>query len=71
MATENRVIKSPLAADEDGLQTENAAEGKSRKAERAPAPVPLSHQVAGHKHGIHKVGQLTPYFVLLPLLLSF
>ncbi|MCI4376464.1 hypothetical protein PGIGA_G00188690 [Pangasianodon gigas] len=57
MATEDRVVKSALAAG-DGLQNENAGEWKSRKAESTWAPVPLSHQVAGHKYGIHKVGIL-------------
>lgn len=60
MATEDRELKSFLAADEDGLQNENAAECWSRKTTRARAPVPLSHQVAGHKHGIHEAGQLEP-----------
>lgn len=58
MATEDRVLKSSLAVG-DGAENEHAAERKSRRAERARAPVPLSHQVAGHKYGIHKVGQLT------------
>lgn len=57
MATEGRVLKSLPPAAGDGLQNENTAEGKSRAAERARAPVPLSHQVAGHKYGVHKVGQ--------------
>lgn len=58
MSTVDRVLKSYLAGG-DGEQNETAAEWKSRKAERARAPVPLSHQVAGHKYGIHKVGQLS------------
>ncbi|XP_017319458.2 inositol polyphosphate multikinase [Ictalurus punctatus] len=57
MSTVDRVLKSYLAGG-DGEQNETAAEWKSRKAERARAPVPLSHQVAGHKYGIHKVGIL-------------
>ncbi|KAK3573785.1 hypothetical protein QTP86_032944 [Hemibagrus guttatus] len=60
MATEDRVLKSSVAAG-DGAHNENAAERKSRKAERARAPVPLSHQVAGHKYGVHKVGILQHY----------
>lgn len=57
MATESRVVKSSRPGAGDGLQSETTAEAKSREAERAPTPVPLSHQVAGHKQGIHKGGQ--------------
>ncbi|GAA6094938.1 inositol polyphosphate multikinase isoform X1 [Tachysurus ichikawai] len=51
MATEDRVLKSSLAAD-NGAENKKPSDWKSRKA------VPLSHQVAGHKYGIHKVGIL-------------
>lgn len=59
MATEDQVLKSSLATG-DGPQNENATECKSKKEERPRAPVALSHQVAGHKYGIHKVGKLIP-----------
>lgn len=65
MASEDPVIKSRHAADDDGQRSESAAEEKSARAERARAPVPLSHQVAGHKHGVHKVGQFTLYSLSL------
>lgn len=60
MAAQDRVLKSSVGADEDGPRSEKVAGSQSRGAGRARAPVPLSHQVAGHKHGVHQVGQFTP-----------
>ncbi|XP_046719615.1 inositol polyphosphate multikinase isoform X1 [Silurus meridionalis] len=57
MAAENQVLKSCVGAG-DEVRHEHEAGWKSRRAERARDPVPLSHQVAGHKYGIHKVGIL-------------
>ncbi|XP_062851241.1 inositol polyphosphate multikinase [Trichomycterus rosablanca] len=50
MATVDLVVKSSSAVD--GAEHEDKAQLKIRKAEQ------LSHQVAGHKHGIDKVGIL-------------
>ncbi|KAI4874270.1 hypothetical protein NFI96_028449 [Prochilodus magdalenae] len=57
MATDDRLVDSPLAVD--SLEVDGPVDSVLPREEQRPSGcVPLPHQVAGHKYGISKVGIL-------------